>query len=202
MITTKIKDVELQFETTGSLFSPRNVDMGTLAMLSVVDFEQGDKVCDLGCGYGVVGILAAKIIGAENVTMSDIDEQAVITAKKNCALNGVPEVAVIVSDGFASVGQTNFTKIICHPPYHVDFAVPKTFIEKGFNRLAMGGAIYMVTKRRDWYFNKLTAIFGNCRVWEIDGYYVFMATKKSDKYANIKTKKEKTPPKEKRGRRR
>ena len=36
----------------------------------------------------------------------------------------------------------------------------------------------MVTKRLDWYKNKLTAVFGGVRVKEIDGYYVFTAEKR------------------------
>lgn len=31
-----------------------------------------DNILDLGCGYGVVGILAGKLIGQENITMCDI----------------------------------------------------------------------------------------------------------------------------------
>lgn len=148
MLETKIKGIDLKFETTNNLFSPRNVDKGTLAMLSVIEFNDNDKVCDLGCGYGLVGILAAKIIGQENVLMIDNDPEAVSTAKQNSILNNVPEIETVVSDGFFNTLTTGFTKIISHPPYHVDFSVPKAFIEKGFNRLNQGGALYMVTKRK------------------------------------------------------
>ena len=63
MIKTNIKGIDLVFETSKSLFSPRAVDLGTLSMLSLVEFGENEKVLDLGCGYGVVGILAAKIVG-------------------------------------------------------------------------------------------------------------------------------------------
>jgi len=197
MLEVIIKGVALRFETRNRLFSPRNIDLGTLAMLSVIDFEENDKVCDLGCGYGVVGILAAKIIGSEKVTMIDNDEQAIHVTKKNVSLNQLPEMNVILSNGFTNVSETNFTKIISHPPYHVDFSVPKAFIEKGFNRLEKNGALYMVTKRKAWYMNKLTAIFGGVKVWEIDGYYIFMAIKKRENYAQIKKQKSKTVAKKK-----
>ena len=59
----------------------------------------------------------------------------------------------------------------------------KKFIEKGFNRLRVGGRMLMVTKRRDWYLNKLRAIFGGVRVREIDGYFVFVAEKRGTQYA-------------------
>ena len=74
MISAEIKNVSLKFETDPSNFSPNGIDSGTLAMLSAVDFLPNDKVLDMGCGYGVVGILAAKLIGAGNVTMCDISE--------------------------------------------------------------------------------------------------------------------------------
>ena len=65
-----------------SLFSPKRIDRGTLAMLSVLDLKEDDKVLDLGCGYGLVGIYVAKVIGAENVVMTDIDRTAVEVARK------------------------------------------------------------------------------------------------------------------------
>ncbi len=82
MIYTDIRNIDLRFETEASVFSPNSIDLGTLAMLSVIDLLPGDKVLDMGCGYGVVGILAGKIIGEENVTMCDISEKAIEYAKK------------------------------------------------------------------------------------------------------------------------
>lgn len=191
MIQAEVKGIELTLETAPTLFSPRHIDRGTLALLSIIDFGAGDKVLDLGCGYGVVGIVAGKLIGAENVTMTDVDEVAVQIATKNAVANDVPDIDVKVSDGYAQVDDKNFTKIISHPPYHVDFSVPKMFIEKGFHRLAVGGQLYMVTKRKEWYKNKLIAIFGGVRIWEIDEYYVFMAIKKSASFANLQRKAQK-----------
>lgn len=69
MITANIKGIELGFRTESHLFSPRRIDKGTLALLSVIKFNEHDKVCDLGCGYGAVGITAAKIIGPGKVLM-------------------------------------------------------------------------------------------------------------------------------------
>lgn len=179
MILTKIKDVDLKFETESSIFSPNYIDNGTLAMLSVVDFLPGDKVLDLGCGYGVVGILAGKLIGEENVIMCDISERAVEYAKINAMLNGVPYIDIRLSDGYKNVEDDDFTLILSNPPYHADFSVPKNFIESGFKKLALGGRLVMVTKRLDWYKNKLIAIFGGVKIQEIEGYYVFVAEKRS-----------------------
>ena len=174
----------LTLVTRPGLFSPEHVDRGTLAMLSVAGFAPGLRVMDLGCGCGVVGILAAKKCGAENVVMSDIDPEAVDTARANAAANGVDGVMIAVSDGFAQLDEACFDLILSNPPYQTDFSVAKAFIEKGFNRLKIDGRMLMVTKRRDWYRNKLRAIFGGVRVHEIDGYFVFEAQKRQPSYAN------------------
>lgn len=183
MLDLTIGEVTLLLRTEPGLFSPQRADAGTLAMLSVITFDPHDKVLDLGCGYGLVGVLAAHHVPPGRVVMIDNDPKAVAAARRNANANGVPAVTVVLSDGFKDTRETGFTKIITNPPYHVDFSVPKHFIEKGFNRLVLGGTMWMVTKRPSWYRNKLGGIFGGCRVDEINGYYVLAATKVRSSYA-------------------
>jgi len=182
MIQTNIKGIDLSFKTAKGTFSPNSVDPGTKAMLSVVEFLFDDKVLDLGCGYGVVGILAAKLIHPSNVFMIDNDPAAVALARENIEINNVKGVTVVLSEGFQNLRESDFSLILSNPPYHADFSVPKHFIHKGFNRLQIGGRLYMVTKRQLWYKNKLTSIFGGTRIREIDGYSVFECVKKQVKY--------------------
>ena len=158
-------------------------------MLSVVEFDKGDKILDLGCGYGVVGITAAKIIGSLNVVMSDIDDTAIKLSRENSLLNEVEDIKIVLSDGFNDIHDKDFSVILSNPPYHSDFSVPKHFIEKGFNRLRLGDKMLMVTKRKDWYKNKFTAIFGGVKIYEIEGYFVFCAEKRNSQYDNSKRKR-------------
>ena len=173
----------LTLKTAPGLFSPGHVDRGTLAMLGVAAFEPGLRVLDLGCGCGVVGIVAARKCGAEDVWLADIDPVAVAIARENAEANGVPAVHCVVSDGLSGVDAAGFDLILSNPPYQSDFAVARAFIEKGFNRLKIGGRLLMVVKRRDWYKNKLIAIFGGVKIHEIDGYFVFEAQRRTDHYA-------------------
>ena len=184
VIVTELMGHRLELETDPRLFSPGRADRGTLAMLSVAHFSPGMRVLDLGCGCGLVGILAARICGEENVIMSDIDPLAVEVAARNAAANGVSGVRTVVSDSLSEVAESGFDLILSNPPYQSDFAVAKRFIEKGFNRLKVGGTLLMVTKRREWYRNKLIAIFGGVRIHEVDGYFVFEAEKRDSRYAN------------------
>ena len=152
-------------------------------MLKCVTFEPHDKVLDLGCGCGVVGVYAARLLAVENVFLTDSDPIAVEVAKANAAANGVAGVSVTLSNGFHDFHETGFTRILSNPPYHTDFSVAKHFIMKGFNRLQIGGELIFLTKRDKWYRNKLQAIFGGAKSQQVDGYVVTSATKRRDTYA-------------------
>jgi 16S rRNA (guanine1207-N2)-methyltransferase len=84
-------------------------------MLSTVTFAPGERVLDLGCGWGVVGILAASIVGSENVVMTDIDARAVKVARQNAERNQVAGVTILQSDGLQDHRETDFDWILSNP---------------------------------------------------------------------------------------
>jgi len=58
---------------------------------------QDKRVLDMGCGTGILAILA-KMLGAAQVTGIDIDEWSVENSKENCATNGFPEIILKKGD--------------------------------------------------------------------------------------------------------
>ena len=184
----QLNGIELDLDTTPDLFSPTAPDKGTLAMLNAVEITPSDKVLDLGCGCGIVGIYAAKLAGEHNVTLTDVLQTAADTAIQNAIKNNVPAVTVLCGNAYENVKDTDFTLILSNPPYHTDFSVAKSFIEGAYRHLAAGGRIAMVTKRSDWYKNKLTSVFGGVKVIESDGYYVFISEKRPRKPEKSKPK--------------
>ena len=181
---------EIILEAGDYYFSPQMIDKGTLFMLSKVQVAAEDKVLDLGCGYGVVGISIAKLIGGERVVMSDVSEEALELTNANLVRNGLNDVRVVKSNGLKEIPDNDFTLILSNPPYHTDFSVAKAFIEDGYKHLAYGGKLIMVTKRLTWYRNKLATVFGGVKVFEQDGYYVFVAEKRKGKRIMREQKKQ------------
>jgi ribosomal protein L11 methyltransferase len=53
--------------------------------------KKGDSAIDIGCGTGILSVIAAKL-GAKEITAVDIDELAVKITKENCIINGVDNI--------------------------------------------------------------------------------------------------------------
>ena len=76
--------------------------------------EEAD-VLDLCTGSGCIGISLGKLGNCKSVTLSDISEGALFTAKENAGRNQV-DVTCIQSDLFADIEGT-FDVIVSNPPY-------------------------------------------------------------------------------------
>lgn len=76
---------------------------------------KGKTVLELGCGCGIISILAAKKDAA--VTATDINTTALEALKKNAADNQVA-IEILYSDLFENLKNRSFDLIIINPPYY------------------------------------------------------------------------------------
>lgn len=86
-------------------------------MADFIDKQQlaGKALLEIGCGSGFLSLVAAK--GGALVTAVDINPDAVETTKRNAIDNGFPGIAVLRSDLFSALPDTNFDVIVVNPPY-------------------------------------------------------------------------------------
>lgn len=82
---------------------------------------KGKKVCDMGCGPGIVGLYSL-YHGAKQVVQADINPNAIENAKENNILHGFNEARIktFLSDCFDNVPATIFDLIVFNMPYHCD----------------------------------------------------------------------------------
>ena len=59
-------------------------------LLKYLHKDQGQKALDVGCGSGILSIVALKL-GAGSVVGTDIDENCMVSAKENMKMNHLPE---------------------------------------------------------------------------------------------------------------
>jgi len=171
---------KFSFITDIGVFAKNGVDFATNILLEALP-ELSGKTLDLGCGYGCIGIVLAKIYGENiKVIMSDINERAVELAEKNAKKNGV-NAEIIKSDGFENIGNIcgSFDNIILNPPIHAGKAVIYKIYEDAYNHLNPGGGFFIVIQKKHGALShrqKLEEIFGskNCEVlYSKKGFCVF-----------------------------
>ncbi|MDR1864403.1 MAG: 50S ribosomal protein L11 methyltransferase [Bacteroidales bacterium] len=79
----------------------------TTALMAEMMLEEnmaGKRVFDVGCGTGILAILAS-MMQARHILAVDIDEWAYRSAVENCARNGVRNVEVRQGDGSVATGR-------------------------------------------------------------------------------------------------
>jgi ribosomal protein L11 methylase PrmA len=70
-------------------------------LLMAMDLR-GKRVLDLGCGTGVLGLIAHRR-GATSLVFSDVDDGSVRSTRASCRLNGCVPAAVLASDLLAEI---------------------------------------------------------------------------------------------------
>ena len=171
------KFTRFEFITDIGVFAKAGVDPATDILLEVLPKMSG-KVLDLGCGYGVVGVVFSKLYGKQvELTMSDVNGRALELAKINAEKNGV-KAAIIKSDGFENIPE-KFSHIIMNPPIHAGKAVIYKIYDEVHEHLEPGGSFFVVIQKKhgaQTHRQKLSELFGeqNCVVlYSKKGYFVF-----------------------------
>lgn len=164
-----LRGVQLELKSLPGNFSPGGLDPGTELMLHEAEIPQGGRVLDLGCGYGVVGLVASKL-GAGEVVYIDEDLVALTACRENITAHGLQ--GEVIHSHLPWAAQGKFDCLLVNPPYHVDYGVPRTFLEFAARRLNPGGWISVVVKKPLWYRNKLRSLFGGFRSIERNGYHL------------------------------
>src|SRR6266404_1320700 len=103
VFTATLAGHTLVFHTTWGLFSPKAIDEGTDLLTHHLEIKPGAAVLDLGCGYGPLGLAAAKLAPSGTVDMVDKDFVAVDYANKNAELNQLSNARAYLSNGFDQV---------------------------------------------------------------------------------------------------
>lgn len=172
------------FYTSNSVFSKKGVDFGSMVLIETVVKENENfsgTILDLGCGYGPIGVMLAKLIENANVTMSDVNERALELAKMNAEENKVKtRVKTLSSSAFENINE-NFDMIVTNPPIRAGKDVVFSFYEGAYEHLNKGGHLYVVIQKKQGAPStkeKLESLFGNCETAEKkSGYFIFRAEK-------------------------
>ena len=179
--TQEVLGKPFHFTSTWGIFSPEKLDEGSLMLLDYIDFKQDDSSIDLGCGYSVLGMTAARECPNGQHLLIDKDFVAVEYAKLNCQKNHLANAEVMLSNGFYHVDKTRqFSLVMSNLPAKASKEQHYLYLLDAYNAMADGARFYVVTINglRDFMKRSFTEVFGNSdKIKQGKTYTITMAIK-------------------------
>ncbi|WP_020620129.1 class I SAM-dependent methyltransferase [Paenibacillus daejeonensis] len=178
---SELRGTRFRFMTDSGVFSKTGVDFGSRLLIETMDFAADARVLDVGCGYGPIGLSAAKLAPAGKVTMIDINARAIELARENAQLNGVANARILQSDLYEAVRDERFDVLLTNPPIRAGKETVHRIYEEGAALLTSGGAMWVVIQKKQGApstLAKLETLFDNVQeITKDKGYRIFKATK-------------------------
>lgn len=153
-----------------NVFSRERLDIGTRFFLQHIPSNLNNKkIIDLGCGNGVVGLLASAQNPEAELLFVDESYMAVASAKENFQLNLPNHRAEFkVTDCLTDIARSSADIILNNPPFHQNNTVGdhiawQMFLQSKLT-LKIGGELWVIGNRHLGYHAKLKRLFGNCTI--------------------------------------
>ena len=171
-----------RFSTNSGVFSKDKVDYGTKLLLNnIVIYKKSGKLLDLGCGYGVLGVILGENYKNLDIDMVDVNERAVALANYNLKLNGVNGVNCYVSNIYEGV-NSKYDYIVTNPPIRAGKDVLLQFLVGSYDYLVSDGQLWFVMRKdhgAKTMILRLQELFDVQIVCRDKGFYIVKCVKKN-----------------------
>lgn len=176
---------DFQLVNHANVFSRDQLDIGTRLLLAHIPIGDGYRdIIDLGCGNGVVGLIAAQRNPAASLHFVDESAMAVASAEATFAASGLTNPArFIQGDALSGFAPASADLILCNPPFHQGSVVGDGIAWRMFSQarrvLRQGGELRIIGNRHLNYHVKLKRLFGNVRQVAEDRKFVVLQSFKA-----------------------
>ncbi|MCW4014371.1 MAG: methyltransferase [Candidatus Bathyarchaeota archaeon] len=144
-IETVLRGKKYSFITSTGVFSAKRVDNGTRILVENMHIPTVGDFLDLGCGIGVIGIVAASLEPELCVHLTDVNSRAVQLTKLNVQRAGLSNCNTYEGYLYEALGDQKFDAIISNPPISAGMhKVVHPMILGAYERLNTGGVLQMV----------------------------------------------------------
>ncbi|WP_445400375.1 methyltransferase [Zobellella sp. An-6] len=154
-----------------NLFSRASLDIGARFLLEHLPADRPGRMIDLGCGNGVLGLMALARNPQAQVSFVDESHMAVASARMNLERNlpaAEPRARFMVNNCLEGMAPDSADLVLCNPPFHQQQAITDHIAWQMFvdakRVLRRGGELLLVANRHLDYHQKLKRLFGNQRV--------------------------------------
>lgn len=136
----------LGFTVDAGVFSTRGLDPGTALLIEHLSARPADRVLEIGCGWGAVGVAASRLVPEGHVVLTDVNRRAARLARENLARNRATNAEVREGHLFGPVGEERFDLIVSNPPFRAGRALVLELLEQATAHLRPGGRLLLVGK--------------------------------------------------------
>lgn len=134
------------FYTDNGVFSKDGLDFGSRLLLETIPLEEvGGKVLDMGCGYGVFGIILNKVTSC-SVDMVDVNLRAIHLTEINIKENRNENIRVFESNTYENV-DSKYSCIVTNPPIRAGKKVVYDIVMNAKNYLEKDGKLFLVIRK-------------------------------------------------------
>ncbi len=170
-----------KFNSDNGVFSKNKIDFGSKLLLETYlnEANVNVRVLDVGCGYGLIGIVIG-VITDSYVDMIDVNKRAVHLTNMNIKKYKEFKGQAFISDAYENVNGL-YDVIITNPPIRVGKNKVLEILEGAFDHLNDNGSLYFVI-RKDQGALSIKKILESTKVVDTinrdKGYFIFRAKKK------------------------
>ncbi|AID00563.1 hypothetical protein BE24_00130 [Staphylococcus xylosus] len=185
LFTYSYDNHDLELVTDAGVFSKGKIDFGSdlLVKTFLKTYPPGPtkNIIDVGCGYGPIGLMIAKVSPHHEVTMVDVNQRALNLSRKNKKRNRIENVEVKESDGLSQVEDNTYDFVLTNPPIRAGKEVVHRILEDAYVKLKLDGELFVVIQKKQGMPSakkKMQDTFDNVEVLEKSkGYYILRSVK-------------------------
>ncbi|BCQ36707.1 23S rRNA (guanine(1835)-N(2))-methyltransferase RlmG [Erwinia rhapontici] len=170
VITTwSLDGTPYEIHNHANVFSRGGLDVGARFFLQHLPSDLEGEIADLGCGNGVIGLMALQQNPLAQVHFIDESYMAVASSRMNIEVNSPQDrdrTTFHVNNSLAGYPSDRLHAVLCNPPFHQQSAVTDhiawQMLRDARRCLQDGGELRIVGNRHLDNYHKMKKLFGNC----------------------------------------
>ena len=181
-VTWPLENTDFTVSNHANVFSRESLDIGARLLLQHLPSTTGETdIIDLGCGNGVLGLVAANLNPEARLTLVDESWMAIASARENLAQVPAVSATFHVGDGLMGIPSRSADLILCNPPFHQQHAttgnIAIAMFQEAARALRPDGELRIVGNRHLGYHRVLPRWFGQVEVVASDRKFVVLSAR-------------------------
>ncbi len=177
----QLEHSQYQICNHANVFCREKLDIGTRLFLQhLPEMPEAQDIIDLGCGNGIVGLIAAEKNPQATLHFVDESYMAVTSAETNfkAAFGDQRHAQFKVANCLDGYAKDSADIVLNNPPFHqqqvVGDHIAWQMFRQSFDCLRHQGELWVVGNRHLGYHTKLKHLFGNCTTLASNAKFVIL----------------------------